>query len=176
MESDQPIIKQFKIYHVLKLIMFIYNINMDKEIRKYYQYFWKDKHSILFMLVKLSYVFVLSSFHELGKMLSKRYIIIFCIYYQNKIIGLAHIEFNEMQRYYDGLLGIVLNRDVFGIGLGRKLMQTCINYCSQNNKRKIELDVFADNVRAISLYKKSGFAITYTKNIERQEYHMELKL
>lgn len=173
MNRDQLIIKQFKLYHAFKLIDFTYNINRNTEIIKYYQYFWKNKHSVLFMIIKLVYVLFLSSFNNIGKILLKRYIIIFIVYYHNKIIGLAHMEFNGRRRYQDASLGIVLNKEVTGIGLGRKLMQACVDYCIKNNKRKVELDVFTDNVHAISLYKKIGFTVTNTKN---SEYHMELKL
>lgn len=176
MDNNQVYIKQFKLRCALQLISFIYTMKTEKEIIKYYQYFWKNKHSYLFMMIKLFYLLFLSSFHTIGKILLKRYMVIFIVFNNNKITGLAHMEFSSSQRYQNSLLGIVINKDLFGTSIGRKLMQVCIDYCINNNKRKIELDVFRDNVRAISFYKKIGFTTINTTDIKGNIYHMELDL
>ncbi len=176
MDYEQIYIKQFNVQYIFKFIKFIYNMKADKEIIKYYQYFWKSEHSFLFMLLKLFYLLFLSGFHKIGKILLGRYMVIFIVYDEDRVIGLAHMEFNSSQRYLNGLLGIVLNRDVFGTGIGKRLMQVCIGYCIENSKRKIELSVFKDNVRAISFYKKIGFIMNNTTNLKDSIYNMELDL
>lgn len=174
--AQKILIKQFKLRYFFKLFKFIYITNKDKEIIKYYQYFYKSKYTFLFMVIKLFYIVFLFSFKTIGKILFKRYLVIFIVCHEHNIIGLAHIEFNGSQGYHNGLLGIVLIRHIFGMGVGRKLLESCIDYCAKKNKTKIELDVFADNTRAISLYRKVGFIYTKTTNTENIEYHMELNL
>ena len=42
-------------------------------------------------------------------------------------------------------------------GIGKKIINHCIEYCNYNDLKKIILDVNVTNLIAINLYKKSGF-------------------
>ncbi len=42
-------------------------------------------------------------------------------------------------------------------GIGKKIINHCIEYCTYNDLKKIILDVNVTNLTAINLYKKSGF-------------------
>ncbi|MFL2660590.1 MAG: GNAT family N-acetyltransferase [Alphaproteobacteria bacterium] len=42
-------------------------------------------------------------------------------------------------------------------GIGKKIINHCIEYCTYNDLKKIILDVNVTNLIAINLYKKSGF-------------------
>lgn len=46
-----------------------------------------------------------------------------------------------------------------GLGLGKKLIEYTIDWARAHGLEKISLDVFADNERAIQLYKKYGFRV-----------------
>lgn len=45
-----------------------------------------------------------------------------------------------------------------GLGLGSKLLQTALSKAAQNGVEKVELYVYTDNLPAIHLYTKMGFA------------------
>lgn len=42
-------------------------------------------------------------------------------------------------------------------GIGKKIINHCVEYCTHNDLKKIILDVNVTNLTAINLYKKSGF-------------------
>ena len=56
-----------------------------------------------------------------------------------------------------GVLGIGLLPDYRGQGLGKALLEAAIAAAEQRDFRRIELTVFADNLRAMALYEKTGF-------------------
>ena len=56
-------------------------------------------------------------------------------------------------------LGISIQRDYWGLGLGTHIMTAIFEAARQAGYAQIELSVVTDNERAISLYKKFGFQI-----------------
>ena len=57
-----------------------------------------------------------------------------------------------------GTVAITVVRDFRGLGIGEALMQSIIDWASNNPIiEKMGLGVFANNIKAISLYKKLGF-------------------
>lgn len=60
-------------------------------------------------------------------------------------------------------MGIVVRRDYWSKGIGKKLMQECINWCNENGVEQLELEVVTQNSRAISMYQRFGFEIHGTK-------------
>ena len=54
-------------------------------------------------------------------------------------------------------LGISLQAAYCGCGLGRAMLQIAVAQARENGFEQIELGVFADNVRAIHLYRSLGF-------------------
>ena len=83
---------------------------------------------------------------------------------EEMLIGSAglHICANPRQRH-SAHLGIMVHKNYQGMGVGTKLMETLIDLADNWLMLvRIELTVFTDNERAISLYKKFGFEIEGT--------------
>lgn len=78
---------------------------------------------------------------------------------EGKIIGIATINSNQKARTrHVGVLGIVIEKRYWGLGLGRKLMNLLINWAKTNNiTKKILLLTNENNIAAQELYKKIGF-------------------
>lgn len=84
--------------------------------------------------------------------------------YDGKVIGhcsVGLISKTERCRHRAGVTFVIL-KDYCGIGIGGKLMQQCINWCKDKNIKQIELNVVADNKRAINMYTNFGFKVTGT--------------
>lgn len=60
-------------------------------------------------------------------------------------------------------LGIAILKEYWGLGLGKALMETCIECAKDAGYTQLELNVVAENERAVSLYKKMGF-VEYGRN------------
>lgn len=54
-------------------------------------------------------------------------------------------------------LGIGISKDYWGLGLGKALMNACIECAKEAGYTQLELNVVAENERAIALYKSFGF-------------------
>lgn len=54
-------------------------------------------------------------------------------------------------------LGIGISKDYWGLGLGKALMNACIECAKEAGYTQLELNVVAENERAIALYKTFGF-------------------
>ena len=76
-----------------------------------------------------------------------------------KIVGMASVGVaGKNERYrHRGVVTFVVLKSYWGMGIGRKLMQECIEWCRGKNITQMELDVVSDNTRAINLYEKFGF-------------------
>ena len=59
--------------------------------------------------------------------------------------------------------GISIEKSWWGIGIGRALTDACVECAIEDGYCQLELEVVADNVRAIGLYKSVGF-IEYGRN------------
>ena len=59
--------------------------------------------------------------------------------------------------------GISINRDYWGIGIGRALAESCIECAVAAGYVQIELEAVAENKRALALYQSVGF-IEYGRN------------
>lgn len=77
----------------------------------------------------------------------------------SEIIGIATINSNQKARIrHVGVLGIVIEKRYWGLGLGRILMNLLINWAKTNNiTKKILLLTNENNIAAQELYKKIGF-------------------
>jgi RimJ/RimL family protein N-acetyltransferase len=58
-----------------------------------------------------------------------------------------------------GVLGMGLLPDWRGQGLGRRLADTALAKAAAIGLERVQLDVYADNARAIALYEKLGFVL-----------------
>lgn len=54
--------------------------------------------------------------------------------------------------------GISVDRACWGLGIGRALTEACIECAKEAGYAQLELEVVADNTKAIELYKSVGFA------------------
>jgi len=77
----------------------------------------------------------------------------------NKIVGLAGIEAvgHKYKVKHRAEFGISVLNDYCGLGLGEALSRACIECAKVAGYKQLELNVVADNIAAISLYKKLGF-------------------
>lgn len=60
-------------------------------------------------------------------------------------------------------LGIAILKEYWGLGIGKALMEACIECAKDAGYTQLELNVVAENKRAVSLYKKMGF-VEYGRN------------
>ncbi|TXD50350.1 MULTISPECIES: GNAT family N-acetyltransferase [unclassified Polaribacter] len=91
---------------------------------------------------------------------------IFLAHYEDQVVGtISLIPVNE-HTYEILKLGVV---DGFkGLGIGRKLMQICIDICVEKNVKIITLESSSKLENALKLYEKLGF-----KHIEVVDAHFE---
>ncbi|UCC28890.1 MAG: GNAT family N-acetyltransferase [Phycisphaerales bacterium] len=69
--------------------------------------------------------------------------------------GARSPEFKRMAHHAE--LGLVVLKEFWGLGIGRKIMETIIEWGLRRRLRKMYLKVYADNDRAINLYRLLGF-------------------
>ena len=60
-------------------------------------------------------------------------------------------------------LGIAILKEYWGLGIGKALMEACIECAKDAGYTQLELNVVAENERAVSLYKNMGF-VEYGRN------------
>ena len=59
--------------------------------------------------------------------------------------------------------GISIERAYWGLGIGRALVEACIECARAAGYAQLELEVVADNERALALYQREGF-VEYGRN------------
>ncbi len=76
-----------------------------------------------------------------------------------KVAGTAGIEAvgSKHKVKHRAELGISILKEYWGLGLGKALIQACIQCAREAGYVQLELNVVAENERAISLYKSLGF-------------------
>lgn len=75
----------------------------------------------------------------------------------------------------------LLSPDARGKGVGRRLLETALDYCRARGFRSVFLWSFSDLDAALKLYEGAGFAVTESKRLpmwgaDRTEVRMELML
>lgn len=73
------------------------------------------------------------------------------------------IVMNNRRFLHRAGLGIAVMKDYWSRGIGKIMMQECIKWCREKGVEQLELDVVAQNNRAISLYENFGFQVYGTK-------------
>ena len=53
--------------------------------------------------------------------------------------------------------GISVEKSYWGLGIGKALMEACIECAKQAGYEQMELEVVAENERAVKMYQKAGF-------------------
>ena len=72
-----------------------------------------------------------------------------------RIVGTLHVS---VSRHGCGELGMLVERDWRGHGIGSALLQAAIGWARGRGLHKLCLEVFPHNTAAIGLYRKFGFA------------------
>ena len=67
---------------------------------------------------------------------------------EGKIVGTAGI---------DAVGAVNILKEYWGLGVGRALMEACIQCAREAGYAQLELSVVTENTRAIALYQKAGF-------------------
>jgi putative acetyltransferase len=101
---------------------------------------------------------------------------IFLAHYDDEIVGTVSLSPLEKNTFEIMKLGVIDGYK--GLGIGRKLMQICINVCIEKEVRLITLDTSSKLQNAIKLYEKLGFVhVEVTASYyESADVKMELKL
>ena len=75
------------------------------------------------------------------------------------VAGLAGIDLvgSKYKVCHRADFGISVDQAYWGLGIGRALMEACIECAKKAGFEQIELNVIADNSRAIDMYEKAGF-------------------
>ncbi|WP_027108267.1 GNAT family N-acetyltransferase [Lacticigenium naphthae] len=78
---------------------------------------------------------------------------------QNDIIGLVTIRAQDREEMkHVGELGIVVDQEYWGFGLGSALVEEAIHWSSnESDLVRLEVEVQEPNKRALHLYEKAGF-------------------
>jgi RimJ/RimL family protein N-acetyltransferase len=71
-----------------------------------------------------------------------------------QIVGLIH---TTVSRHGFGELGMLVDREWRGCGVGSALLQATIDWARDHGLHKLSLEVFTHNTAAIALYRKRGF-------------------
>lgn len=76
-----------------------------------------------------------------------------------KIVGSAGVAAVGSRRkvLHRARFGISVLKELWGMGIGRMLMESCIDCARRAGYTQLELEVVADNQRAVSLYRRAGF-------------------
>ncbi|MBP1926521.1 RimJ/RimL family protein N-acetyltransferase [Sedimentibacter acidaminivorans] len=70
---------------------------------------------------------------------------------------------NKKRYLHRAGMGIAVLKDYWNKGIGKIMMQECINWCKEKGVEQLELEVVTQNSRAISMYRSFGFEIYGTK-------------
>lgn len=76
-----------------------------------------------------------------------------------KLVGIAGIEAvgNKYKVKHRAEFGISVLKEYWGLGLGKELTKACIQCARDAGYSQLELNVVAENDKALSLYKSLGF-------------------
>lgn len=77
---------------------------------------------------------------------------------QEILVGLVAAYLNDSQTRAGYITSVSVDRDYLGQGIARNLIAQCIARARELGFRELRLEVSQHNDRAISLYRKAGFA------------------
>ncbi|MDO4522773.1 MAG: GNAT family N-acetyltransferase [Eubacteriales bacterium] len=82
-----------------------------------------------------------------------------CAYIDQRIVGMAGVSQikNSIKMGHRASYGIGIEKEYWGLGIGKSLTIACIECAKKAGFLQLELEVVADNKTAISLYKDMGF-------------------
>lgn len=75
-----------------------------------------------------------------------------------RVVGMAGLHVGRGRQRHAASLGIMVDEALHGRGIGRALMEALLDLADNHlGLVRVELEVFADNARAIHLYETLGF-------------------
>ena len=82
-----------------------------------------------------------------------------CAVVDGRIVGTAGLESlgKKDKVRHRAEFGISIEREYWGLGIGRALLAACIECAKRAGYAQLELDVVGENARAIRLYQSMGF-------------------
>lgn len=82
-----------------------------------------------------------------------------CAFLDGHMVGTAGIEpvGSKIKVKHRAELGIAIDRAYWGRGIGRELIQACLECAREAGFVQVELDAAAENDRGLALYRKMGF-------------------
>ncbi len=86
----------------------------------------------------------------------------FAVFLDGKLVGQSSAALHGSRsrfRHRAGV-GFVLLKEYWGMGIGGKMMETCLAWCREHGAEQVELEVVANNYRALQMYLSFGFKIT----------------
>lgn len=89
-----------------------------------------------------------------------------------KIAGNCNLARNAKKKtQHRASIGIALTKEFWGLGIGTAMFAEMIRIAKDWGIEQLELEVFADNHRAMALYEKMGFCIAaeHPKTIKRKD-------
>lgn len=88
-----------------------------------------------------------------------------CAFFRDRLVGTAGIEAvgKKDKVKYRAEFGISVEKEAWGLGIGRALTAACIQCARQAGYHQLELDVVRENAAAIALYQSFGF-LEYGRN------------
>lgn len=81
------------------------------------------------------------------------------VYSNNQLIGSSTLELQDKIERHVGIFGITIAKDFRGQGIGKLLMELTVKEAQKNlpGLKIIKLGVFANNPKALEMYKNFGF-------------------
>ena len=82
-----------------------------------------------------------------------------------KIVGLAGIDAvgEKVKIRHRAEFGISIDKAYWGLGIGRALLEACMDCAQKAGYEQVELNVVAENERAVKMYHQAGF-VEYGRN------------
>lgn len=84
---------------------------------------------------------------------------------EGEVVGSCNVGlvFNKRRYCHRASMALLIKRDHWNKGIGKTMMEECLEWCKGRNIEQLELEVVKDNTRAISLYMKYGFEVQGVK-------------
>lgn len=85
--------------------------------------------------------------------------------YQGELVGNCSAGLVSRGQRFRHRAGVAfaLLKEYWGLGIGGKMMEHCLAWCRDHGCEQVELDVVAENGRALGMYKSFGFEPTGTR-------------
>jgi len=99
-----------------------------------------------------------------------KHIAILIATHEDKFTGICtlHPHYEDAEAAYIGLFGA--HPDYLGKGHGKALILKALEIASQKKRRRVDLDTWAGNLRAVPLYKKCGMFWLPDTSVRMQDY------